>query len=207
MQGILREKLLAHALKLAAVSEVYRSESYRFVAAYFAWLEEAEKDLAGLRSPISVLLQAEKSRIASVLDGYLPPDVQAGNSIRKSQKAVAAQSLEKISKEFYSKIEDIDRAFEQLNEKLCHAVAVLASKEPALYGQLEASQRGVDFVWNMLGGTAQTVPMYNYFCAKLAATDRSYLLIGIIQKVLGNLPGRAERELHVSAGASDSGLP
>jgi len=39
---------------------------------YFGWLEEAEKDLSCLRSPISILLQAEKSSLISVLDSYLP---------------------------------------------------------------------------------------------------------------------------------------
>ncbi|MCI0693340.1 hypothetical protein L0337_15210 [candidate division KSB1 bacterium] len=186
MQCILREKLLTQAMKLADVSNVYRTESYRFVDAYFRWLEEAEKDLSGLRSPISTLLQAEKSSLTSVVDGYLPNQIQAGKSIRKSQKAVAAQSLEKISKEIYSKIETIDHTLEQLNEKLCHAVAVLASKEPELYEKLQVSQQGIDTIWKMLGRTPETIPMYNYFCAKLAPTDRNYLLMDIIQKIVSN---------------------
>lgn len=186
MQCILREKLLTQAIKLSAVSNVYRSESHRFVNEYFNWLEEAEKDLAGLRSPISILLQAEKSSLTSVLDGYLPNHIQAGKSIRRSQKAVAAQSLEKVSKEIYSKIENIDHTLEQLNEKLCHAVAVLATKLPELYKELQVNQQGVDVLWEILSSTQETIPMYNYFCAKLAVTDRNYLLIDIIQKIEGN---------------------
>lgn len=186
MQCILREKLMAQAVKLAGVSSIYRAESYRFVDAYFAWLEEAEKDLSGLRSPISILLQAEKSSLASVLDGYLPDQIQAGKNARKSQKAVAAQSLEKISKEIYSKIEDIDHTFDQLRENLCHAVAVLASKEPELYNRLQVNQHGVETIRKMLGKTPETVPIYNYFCAKLAPADIDYLLMDIIQKIAGN---------------------
>lgn len=186
MQCILREKLMAQAIKLAEVSNVYRSESHRFVDAYFSWLEDAEKDLSSLRSPISILLQAEKSSLTSVLDGYLPDHIQAGKSIRKSQRVIAAQSLEKISKEIYSKIETIDRTLEQLNEQLCHAVAVVASKEPDVYKGLQVNQQGVDAIWTMLGRTPETKPMYNYFCAKLAPADRNYLLIDIIQKITSN---------------------
>ena len=186
MQCILREKLLTHAMKLADVSNIYRTEGYRFVDAYYGWLEEAEKDLSGLRSPISILLQAEKSSLTSVLDGYLPNHIQAGKSIRKCQKAVAAQSLEKISKEIYSKIENIDHTLDQLNEKLCHAVAVLASKIPELYKELQINQHGVDKIWKILGNTPETIPMYNYFCAKLASTDINYLLMDIIQKIASN---------------------
>lgn len=186
MQCILREKLLAQAMKLAEVGNIYRTESQRFVDAYFVWLEEAEKDLSGLRSPISILLQAERSSLASVLDGYLPNHIQPGRNIRKSQKAVAAQSLEKVSREIYSKIENIDNTLEQLNEKFCHAVAVLASKQPDLYNGLQVSQSGVDTVWKMLATTPETVPMYNYFCAKLASTDIFYLLTDIIQKIVSN---------------------
>lgn len=186
MQCILREKLMAQAIKLSDVSNVYRTESHRFVDAYISWLENAEKELSGLRSPISILLQAEKSSLTSVLDGYQPHFVQDGKSIRKSQKAVAAQSLEKVSKEMYSKIETIDQYFDQLNEKFCHAVAVLMSKEPELSKNLQANQEGVNRIWHLLGSTAETAPMYNYFCAKLAFTDITYLLTDIIQKIASN---------------------
>lgn len=186
MQCILREKLLAQAIKLAGVSAVYRTESNRFVDAYFAWLEEAEKDLSSLRSPVGVLLQAEKSSLSSVPDGHVPNHIEAGKSIRKIQKAVAAQSLEKVSKELYAKIESIDHALDQFREKLCHAVAVLATKEPELYGRLQADERGVAIIWKLLGSTPETVPMYNYFCAKLASPDIQYLLLDIIQKIVGN---------------------
>ena len=185
---------MAQAVKLAEVSNIYRTESYRFVDAYFVWLEEAEKDLAPLRTPISILLQAEKSTLASVLDGYLPSDIQEGKSVRKGQKAVAAQSLEKISREIYSKIENSDLALDQLNEKLCHAIAVLASKEPELYKSLSADQRGADKVWRLLGTTPETVPMFNYFSAKLASADRNYLLFDIIQNVVGNKIVRSKKK-------------
>lgn len=173
-------------MKLADVSNIYRTESSSFVDAYLAWLEEAEKDLSGLRSPIVILLQAEKSSVASVLDGYLPNQIQAGTSIRKNQKAVAAQSLEKVSKEIYSKIENIDHNLDKFSEKLCHAIAVLASKEPDLYNNLQVNQQGVDTIWKMLSRTPETIPMYNYFCAKLASTDINYLLMDIIQKIESN---------------------
>ena len=186
MQCILREKLLTQAMKLSDVSSLYRTESNRFVDAYFGWLEEAEKDLSGLRSPISILLQAEKSSLTAVLDGYLPDNIQAGKSVRNSQRAVAAQSLEKVSKEIYSKIENIDQTLNQLQEKLCHAVAVLASKEPEVYENIQVSQQGIDTIWKMLGRTPETTPMYNYFCAKLTSTDRNYLLMDIIQNIVSN---------------------
>ncbi|MFC1477134.1 hypothetical protein ACFL6L_01590 [candidate division KSB1 bacterium] len=177
---------MIHATKLSDVSNIYRTESHRFVDAYFRWLEEAEIDLSGLRSPISILLQSEKSSVSSVLDGFLPPEIQGGKSIRKSQKAVAAQSLERISKEIYAKIENIDRAFDQLSEKLCHAVAVLASKEPKLYNDLQVNRHGVDKIWKLLSRTPETKPMYNYFCAKLTPTDINYLLMEIIQRIVNN---------------------
>ncbi len=187
MQSILREKLLAQALKLAEVSKIYRTDNSRFVETYFNWLEQAEKDLSGLRSPIITLLQSEKATLNSVLDGFLPHNIQPGRSIRKIQKAVAAQSLEKISREIYSKIEQIDLELNQLNEKLCHALAVLASKDPAIYASLDLTQRSVDKIWHMLATTPETFPMYNYFCAKLAATDVNYLLMDIFQKIIGNI--------------------
>ena len=186
MQSILREKLLAQANKLAEVSEVYRNESHRFVEAYITWLDEAEKDLSHLRTPISVLLQAEKSSLLSVLDGYLPQDIQAKMSIRKVQKAVAAQSLVKISQAIYAKIETVDRAFDQIRENLCHAIALIMSKEPETFTQLQANQPNVILVWEVLGRTPETIQLYNYFCGKLAATDRDYLVLDIIEKIISN---------------------
>jgi hypothetical protein len=198
MLCILREKLMVLAMKLAGVSNVYRTESYRFVDAYLTWLEEAEKDLSGLRSPIVILLQAEKSSVTSVLDGYLPNQIQAGTSIRKNQKAVAAQSLEKVSKEIYSKIENLDHTLDQSSEKLCNAIAVLAIKEPELYNRLQVNQHGVDTIRKMLGRTPETIPIYNYFCANLASTDINYLLMNIIQKIVSNKADALEKSTHSS---------
>lgn len=186
MQSILREKLLALSIKLAGVSNLYRSESHRFVDAYIGWLEDAEKDLSGLRSPLCMLLQAEKSSLTSVLDGYKPGYLQMDKSLRKSQKAAAAHSLDKVAKEMYAKIENIDQTLDQLNEKLCHAVAVLMSKEPELTNNLQANEEGVSRIWHLLGSTAETIPLYHYFCAKLSSADIQYLLVDIIQKITGN---------------------
>lgn len=182
MQSILREKLLTQAFKLAGVSNTYIRESHRFVETYFNWLEEAQNELMGLRSPISILLQSEKSTLLSVLDGNLPSNLQEGKSIRKCQKAVAAQSLEKVSKEFYTKIESIDNNFDQLGEKLCHTVAVIATKEPEFYRELKVSQQSIDDLWRKIGSTPETIPIYNYLCAKLTSTDINYLLTDIVQK-------------------------
>jgi hypothetical protein len=189
MQCILREKLLEHGMKLACVSDVYRTESHRFVDAYFAWLDEAEKDLSGLKTTICILIQAEKSILNSVSDGYLPNNVQIGKNLRKIQKVAAAQSLEKISKEIYLKIESIDRDFDELSEKLCHAVAVLATKEPGICEKLQLSQQGMDSIWKMLKNTPEITPMYNYLCAKLAPTDINYLLMDVSQKIISNRTG------------------
>ena len=183
MQCILREKLVAHSIKLAEVSNLYIKDSTAFVSAYLNWLIEAEKDLAGLRSPISVLLQAEKSTVIAVIDGLIPDHIQAGNSIRKMQRAAAAQSLERISKQIYTKIEAIDANFEQLNEKLCHAVAVVISKIPELMAGIQTGEIGSDRIWKILGDTPETLPMYNYFSSKLSTTDRMYLLDAIIQNI------------------------
>ncbi len=186
MQSVLREKLLIQAIRLAEISRVYRTESHRFVDAYFVWLENAARDLSSLRSPIVILLQAETSSLTSVLDGNMPSGIQTGNSIRKCQKAAAAQSLERISKEIYTKIEQIDQSLEQFSEKFCHAIAVLASKDPALFEDIQANQQGIITVWNKLGQTPETIPIYNYFCAALSTADRDYLLLDIIQNVVNN---------------------
>jgi hypothetical protein len=186
MQCILREKLVAQAVLLSAVSQVYRTESNRFVEAYLAWLEAAEKDLAGLRAPIGILLQSEKSALISVLDGYVPGHVQPGRNLRKIMKAAAAQSLERISREIFSKVEHIDQELGQQNEKMCHAVAVLLSKSPEIVPQLDPAQPGIDKVWRMLGATPETASMYHYFSAKLAVSDRNYLLGDILQKIVAN---------------------
>ena len=60
MQCILREKLLTQSMKLADISRVYRTESHRFVDAYFGWLEEAEKGSVQLNSPLSFFCRQKK---------------------------------------------------------------------------------------------------------------------------------------------------
>lgn len=186
MLCILREKLQTQAGKLSEISIIYQVDSSRFVDAYILWLDETEKELSALRSPICILLQAEKSSLTSILDGSLPEYIQVEKSKRKMQKAFAAQSLAKISREIYGKIESIDNTFNEFNEKLCHAIAVLASKEPEVYEKLELTQSGVDIIWRKLSMLPETLPMYNYFCAKLSSTDINYILVDIITKILSN---------------------
>lgn len=186
MQCVLREKLLERAIALAKVSVVYRTEAQEFVDAYIAWLEQTERELANLRTPISILLQAEKSRVTAVLDGYVPTEVQSEKSPRKRQRAIAAQSLERISKELHTKIESIDHLLNQIKEKLCHAVAVLATKEPELYATLDVNQASVDAIWRKLAYQPETIPMFNYFCAALASIDRNYVLMDLIANIVSN---------------------
>lgn len=184
---------MALAAALADVSEVYRTDSFRFVDAYLAWLKQAENDLLSTRSPICVLLQAESTLVASVMDGHRPEHLEAGRSLKRCQRAVAAQSLERVSREIYSTIGRIDHLLDEMEEKLCHAIAVLASKNPDTYERLTPSQKGVDMIWSMLSMAPETIPIYSYFCAKLSLTDRNYLLEGIIQNILNNrIVARAE---------------
>ncbi|HCY41734.1 MAG TPA: hypothetical protein DHV48_10320 [Prolixibacteraceae bacterium] len=186
MQCILREKLLIHSRKLTEISNIYQTDSSRFVDAYIKWIDEAENDLSVLRSPICILLQSEKSSLNSVLDGFLPNYIQADKSIRKIQKVVAAQSLERISKEIYVRIENIDNLFDQFNEKLCHSIAVLVSKEPEVFQRLQLNQKGVAIILEKLSMLPETIPMYNYLCAKLSSTDINYILMDILQKIVSN---------------------
>lgn len=186
MQSILREKLMVHAIKLAHVSNLYRNEGHLFVQAYYHWLDETEKDLSRLRTPISILLQAEKSLLTSVLDGFTPSYIQGETSARKRQRAVAAQSLSKVSGEIQAKIENIDQIFQETNEKLYNVIALLASQNPELFVQLKPNQHGVDLIRKALATTPETLPMFNYCCAKLPPVDRDYLLQTIIENIVRN---------------------
>jgi hypothetical protein len=186
MQSLLREKLLAQALKLGEVSNLYRSDATRFVLSFYQWLDETEQTLASTRSPEIILLQGEKSLVTSVLDGYFPEYVQNGKNPRKTQRAVAAHSVEKIAQVFRERIEEIDRAFTQVNENMCNAVAVLATKNPELFQSLQANQNGAEIVWYQMSKVPETIPMYHYLSAKLSMSDRNYLLLDILEKMINN---------------------
>jgi hypothetical protein len=177
---------MSWAMKLSTVSNIYRNDNVRFVAEYLAWLEAAEKDLSTIRSPLCVILQSEKNSLLSVLDGYLPDYILAGTNPRKAQRAVAAHSVDTISKEIYSKIGEIDQNLAPLGENLARAVAVLMGKDPHLFDAITANQDGVDAIWRRFATEAETVPIYNYMCAKLSRVDVNYLLIDIIQNVLSS---------------------
>lgn len=174
------------AFKLGEISNLNYKDASRFLEAYVGWLIEAEKDLSTVKSPVAIFVQAEKNAIFAVMDGYLPEHVQGGKSIRKNQRAVAAKSVEKISGELYSQIEKIDHNLHEINEKLCHAVAVASGKHPELMLAIQNRKAGAGDIWRILGSTPETLPMYNYFSAKLSAVDREYLLLSIIQNIISN---------------------
>lgn len=186
MQSILKEKLVRQAEQLSEISETYLSDSSSFVAKYLNWISQTEKELSSIRSPFSIIFQAEKSKVKSVEDGFVPEYIQSEKSPRKIQRAVTAQSLNKISQEIYLKIESIDKELSEINEKLCHAVALLASKENKLFKELETNEISVNKILKLLSVTPETIPMYNYFCSKLSFTDIKYLLFDIIRNLLNN---------------------
>lgn len=186
MQSILREKLLNQVIKLVDVGNFYGRDNTKFVDSYFKWLDEAQADLSSIRSPISATLQTEKTLLNSISDGYIPENIQNGKSVRKTLRAAVALSIERITKEITLKIENIDSNFSQLNEKLCHAIAVLASKFTNTYNDINVSQKSIDLLWKMLSETPETIPMYNYFCAKLSIADRNYLITDLIENITKN---------------------
>jgi hypothetical protein len=191
MQSLLREKLMALSNKLSVVSGLYRTDAHRFVGAYFAWLEEAERELAALRTPLSIVLQSERSSLAAILDGYLPEHLQAATRVRKTQRAAAAQSLERVAREFYGKIETIDHSFTQFREQLSQALAAIATVDNGFYGSLTVDQTGVDRAWRTLQMTRETLPMANYLSARLSLIDVNYILIDLIQNIVAKKPTSA----------------
>lgn len=186
MQSILREKLIRQSEKLSDISNIYIYQNSSFVAKYIEWLEQSEKELSQIRSPLSTILQAEKGIIKSVEDGFVPEYIQSEKSIRKIQRAVAAQSLNKVSHEIYSKVESIDKLFLEISEKLSHAIALLATKVPELFKNMSLDENSVNTLWKLLSATPETIPMYNYFCSKLASIDIKYLIMDIIQNIINN---------------------
>jgi len=186
MRCVLREKLMAHALRLSEVGGCYRTESHRFAVAYFGWLEAAEKDLSGLRAPLAILLQAERTALTAVADGYTPQHVERSRNAGKVLRFAAAQSLEKVSLAMRAQIEDIDRELNEQNERMCHTFAAVASKSPGVFADLRADQTGIDTIWQLIGATPETAAMHQYFCARLAVSDRNYILSDILQKAVAN---------------------
>jgi len=153
-------------------------------------LQKAENDLFGLRSPISILIISERSSLTSVIGGYLPNNIQPEKNKIKAQKAYAALSLEKISKEIYSKVKEIDFNLEKSNDQLCHGIAILQGKNPILFENINADIQGVNKIWKLLGETPETKGIYHYFCAKLASSDKNYLFMPIIQNIKNNIGNR-----------------
>ena len=95
-------------------------------------------------------------------------------------------TLSVVSKEIYSTIEKIDLEFQQLSEKLSHAIAVLANQNNTLYEWIRANPQNTNELWKMLGDTPETKPFYDYFCVKITATDRNYLLTNAMHNVVQN---------------------
>ncbi len=186
MQFILREKLMQQAEKLTSVSNLYKEQDYLFVDAYFSWLESAENDLSKLRSPLTILLQAEKTMLNSTRDGYLPEHVQAGRNSSKIQRASAAMSLNRVSKAIYENIETIDQDMKPLNESLCQAVAVLAQISPEIFQKISVDQSSSQLIWMSLGKKNETSHIFNYLSTRIDSIDRDYLMLEILQKFAGN---------------------
>jgi len=183
---ILREKLMALGLKLQNVTRTYQRNSHRFATDYLQWLEDAEKELGSLRDPMVVYLQGEKSKLMAAADGYQPDYVRSDVSARKRRNAIIANSLDNVADMIMTRISSLDQEFEQLFEKMAHAVAVLASKNTMQFLDVAHKKTGMSDIWNALGALPEIAPMYNYFSVKLNRSDREYLLSHALDHVISN---------------------
>ncbi len=186
MQSILRETLMVQVDSLAKVVQGYGADPTQFVASYLTWLNDAQDALGRLRSPMLAFVQAERATIMSAMDGHVPDGTAVSRSPRKTLRAVASLSIERMSREMYERVNEIDRNLAPMVEQMAHAVAVLAAKEPKFVENLAVTQAVADGVWKMLTQTPETMPVSHFFAAKLSLADRNYLLLEVIGNLVAN---------------------
>jgi len=186
MLALIKEKLQAALDSLKTVSGLYLSEPYRFPAAYVDWLQQTSKEIEGLRDPLIGVLQSEQAKVAAVSDGLIPVEITANKSLRKTQRAAAAQSMGVVSQLLFERLTVAEQQMDDYRDKISQAIAALAIRKPDSLELLEVDYAGRVKIWRALQEVPETQPVYHYLSSRLTLSDRDYLINEVLFNYLEN---------------------
>jgi len=185
MLAYTREQLVTHLLETPEIFKLYQAHDPLFADRVVVWLSQTEETLLKLRLPAASRLAAERGSIVAAGEGYRDPALGPERvSGRRAVQITAVLALERAQTELARTINEIDAKFETWREKMAQFLAVATTSRPIPLPPTEPREDWLNSVWANLRPTDETGSMYNYLNTVMPASDRRYLLQGLMINLL-----------------------
>jgi len=184
MRSVLKEKLLAHLDQVSSLSNEYASSDPNYVEHIVTWLKDLEQILQQFRSPIASRISTERTKVLAIKDGRIDSTlVDPSVPRRKAQRIVASSCLGRVVETVSERVEEIDRDFDQMREKIAQLLAIASTRAPIPMPPPTNREAWLIKVWKSLAG-GETQSMYSYINTTLPMVDRLYILDRLLDNLL-----------------------
>ncbi len=191
-----RERLLDQLERVPDLTDAYAGFDPRYAQRVIDWLSGVEKTLAVVRSPLTSLVATQRSGILLVEDGGPSPEMSGRSTSRSKSKRVAASlAMARTEAALRDAITRIDEQFDVAREKLAQLLAVASSARPIPLPASERDDAWLDEVWRSLSVGKETQSMFSYLGARLARSDRRYLLGQVLENLFSNSPASNDQRV------------
>lgn len=171
-----REVILEKLLLLPALIDAYQQGDVGFPARAVSWLQELERSLAQLRSPLTSLASRQRARIVAAQNGYREAPLNGGKLSRsKGIHVTASQALGEVEAELISQVLLIDQKFDLWRDKLAQFISVASNSVPIPLPPSSPRQDWLKQIWQSWGTIDETRTMYSYLNTVMSLGDRLHL--------------------------------
>ncbi|MBE9042160.1 hypothetical protein IQ235_15375 [Oscillatoriales cyanobacterium LEGE 11467] len=185
MRSVQKEQLLNHLEQVSSLTNEYANSNPNYVENIAAWLESAEKILQQFRHPMASTIATERGKVLAMKDGRIDARlVDPSVPKRKAQRIVASACLSGVVSILSEIVEQIDREFDQMKEKIAQLLAISSTREPIpMPPENNSREAWLMGIWKSLAG-GETHSMYQYINTTLPMVDRLYILDRLLDNLL-----------------------
>lgn len=184
MKAIIRERVLDRLMAIPDLVDLHRQQNPMFVDRLLAWFSDSEEALKPLRSPLVARLASFRGQLQAADEGVLHPQVNSeSRSPRKRRNALAVVLLQSAEMELREALDNIDKDFDVLKDKLAQLIAIVSSKNP-LPHSMHLTESYLDTIWVSLREFEETQSMSYFIEVQTDLTDRRYLLQGLLGNII-----------------------
>ncbi len=184
MRALLRETMAGRLLAVPRLTQRYQAADVAYVDETLAWLAGTAEVLQQLRHPSAALVASNQAKLLAARDGYRPETVTE-TSTRKSVRATSAIVTGEVTTVLRAQIDEIDRYLDEMTDRMAQLLAVTSAESPIPLPPTEPRERWLDDVWRSMQNGNGAAGMYGYLNARLARSDRLYVMEQLLMNMLG----------------------
>jgi hypothetical protein len=178
------EKLGAHLNALSPLIDRYQRGDQTFADEALRWLDEAEKTMSNLRLPEGAEMSMLRGRILRSTDEISAQVNQPKSVLRKARNVAASQALDRAEEIMRARILEAENRLKFFEEKFSEALTHymlscrLPAKDPQAYDQWLSQ------IWSHMRSYEKTRPLILYMSASLSPSDRSIIMIRVLDRAV-----------------------